>query len=194
MRQRVEGFAIVSEDGMLADADGVMPPSLVIEADQEFLSDALDRAAVVVHGRNSHENQPRSPHRPRLIVTRRIATVAPACDQPRAMLWNPAHIPFEDASAMLGARAGTAAILGGTEIFGLFLSRYDAFHLSCIAGLRLPHGRPVFPQIPQRSAEEILAASGLTQAAQRPLDAARGVTLFTWIRAGVPARRARDAV
>jgi dihydrofolate reductase len=30
-------------------------------------------------------------------------------------------------------------ILGGTEIFGLFLPRYDVFHLSRVAGLRLPH-------------------------------------------------------
>ena len=58
MRLRVEGFAIISEDGMVADATGAKPSTLVIEADQ--LSDELDRASVVVHGRNSHENQPQS--------------------------------------------------------------------------------------------------------------------------------------
>jgi len=55
---------------MLADATGAMPPTLVIEADQRFLSEGLDCASVLVHGRNSHENQPRSPQRRRLILLR----------------------------------------------------------------------------------------------------------------------------
>jgi len=35
---RIEGYAIVSEDGMLADATGVMPDSLKFDADQKFLN------------------------------------------------------------------------------------------------------------------------------------------------------------
>ena len=137
---RVEGFAIISEDGMLADANGRMPSALVIEADQKHLSDGLDRVDVLVHGRNSHENQPQSPHRRRLIATRTIASIAPAPDQPKALLWNPAGLSLEKAAEMLGVRHGTIAILGGTEIFGLFLPRYDVFYLSHVAGLRLPWG------------------------------------------------------
>jgi hypothetical protein len=33
---RILGYAIVSRDGMIADADGLMPDSLIIEADQIF--------------------------------------------------------------------------------------------------------------------------------------------------------------
>lgn len=165
---RVEGFAIISDDGMLADANGRMPSALVIEADQKHLSDGLDRADVLVHGRNSHENQPQSPHRRRLIATRTIASIAPAPDQPKALLWNPAGLPLEKAAEMLGVQHGTIAILGGTDIFGLFLPRYDVFYLSHVAGLRLPSGRAVFPQVPVRSHEAVLAARGLTQAAQHP--------------------------
>ena len=33
---QIEGYAIVSEDGMLADATGVMPGSLKFEADYAF--------------------------------------------------------------------------------------------------------------------------------------------------------------
>jgi dihydrofolate reductase len=68
-------------------------------------------------------------------------------------------------------------ILGGTEIFGLFLPRYDVFHLSRVAGLRLSGGRPVFPQVSQFSVEAVLASSKLSPTAQLPLDEARGVTL-----------------
>ena len=63
----VEGFAIVSEDGMLANAAGVMPDALKFEADRHFFERALDDVDVVVHGRHSHEQQPHSHLRRRLI-------------------------------------------------------------------------------------------------------------------------------
>ena len=176
----IEGFAIISEDGMLADASGSMPSTLVIEADQQFLSNGLDRASVIVHGRNSHESQTRSPLRRRLIATHGIKTLAPAPNYPRALLWNPAGVSLGKAAEALGVRNGTVAILGGTEIYGFFLSRYDAFHLSRLAGLRLPGGRPVFPQVPKRSPEDVLASSGLTPGRQLPLDVARGAFVTRW--------------
>lgn len=116
----IEGFAIISEDGMLADASGSMPSTLVIEADQQFLSNGLDRASVIVHGRNSHESQTRSPLRRRLIATHGIKTIAPAPNYPRALLWNPTGVSLGKAAEALGVRNGTVAILGGTEIYVFF--------------------------------------------------------------------------
>ena len=55
---RIEAYAIVSADGMLADANRRIPDSLKVEADQKFFHSALDRAAAVVHGRHSHEGGP----------------------------------------------------------------------------------------------------------------------------------------
>jgi hypothetical protein len=46
--RRIEGYAIVSEDGMLANAAGIMPESLKFEADQHFFERGLDAADVVV--------------------------------------------------------------------------------------------------------------------------------------------------
>jgi hypothetical protein len=34
--RRIEGYAIVSEDGMIANAAGIMPDSLKFEADRHF--------------------------------------------------------------------------------------------------------------------------------------------------------------
>src|SRR6478736_8629103 len=65
---RIEGYAIASADGMIADATGLMPDSLKFEADQRFYLEALDRVAVVAHGRLSHECQPDSHTRRRLIL------------------------------------------------------------------------------------------------------------------------------
>ncbi|HKH02046.1 MAG TPA: dihydrofolate reductase, partial [Bradyrhizobium sp.] len=69
---RIEGYAIVSLDGMLANAAGVMPDELKIEADQQFFANGLDGTDAVLHGRHSHENQPHSDRRRRLILTRQV--------------------------------------------------------------------------------------------------------------------------
>lgn len=182
MTLRIEGYAIVSDDGMLADADGVMPPSLVVGADQKFLSSGLDRADVIVHGRHSHENQPQSPTRRRLIASRTVQTLGPSPNFPNAVLWNPAGLPLEQAMEAVDVEGGLVVILGGTEIFGLFLPRYDAFYLSRAKGVKLPGGRPVFPQVPEHSPEDVLAAAGLIAGPPQTLDAQRGATLVAWKR------------
>jgi dihydrofolate reductase len=180
--QRIEGYAIVSDDGMIADSGGAMPASIRNDADQKFLQTSLDRAAVVVHGRHSSEGGPRAAARKRVILTHRVAAIAPDPSQPNAMLWNPAGATFERALATLGATGGTIAIIGGTEVFGLFLPRYDAFHLTR-APVAIPGGRPVFPPtVPPATPEQILAAHGLRPGPRRDIDAAAGITLTTWDR------------
>lgn len=178
---RIEGYAIISADGMLADAAGVMPPSLKIEADQRFFHGALDAAGAVVHGRHSHEGGPNAPERPRVIVTRRIPAVGRHPENPKAVLWNPAGASFEEAWKLLDAQGATLAVIGGTEIFGLFLDiGYDAFHLTRADHVRLPGGRPVFPQVPASTPEEVLRERGYKPGQARLLDAEKNVRLVTW--------------
>ncbi len=66
---RIEGYVIVSADGMLANSKGVMPDDLKFEGDKKFFSAALDRADLIVHGRDSFEDQPNSPLRRRILLT-----------------------------------------------------------------------------------------------------------------------------
>ena len=180
---RIEGYVIVSADGMIADAQGVMPDSIRNAADQKFFQAGLDRAAVVVHGRNSHEGGPRAPRRKRLILTRRIADLAPDPSHPNALLWNPAGATLERALATLGVADGTIAVIGGTDVFSMFLPRYDAFHLSRAARAKIPGGRPVFAAVgPDATPEDVLASHGLKPGARRDLDAAAGITVVTWQR------------
>ncbi|HEV2957267.1 MAG TPA: dihydrofolate reductase [Xanthobacteraceae bacterium] len=180
---RTEGFAIVASDGMLADRAGHMPDALKIEADQRFFATSLDRVEAVVHGRHSHEGQPNSPRRRRLIVTRRISGIEADPDNPMARLWNPAGASFSAACAALGVERGTVAVIGGTDVFGLFLDiGYDAFHLSRANKVRLPGGRPVFPQVPAQTPEAVLADHGLSAGERRVLDAQADASLVTWIR------------
>src|SRR5690606_34804076 len=120
--------------------------------------------------------------RRRLIASRSVKTLGPA-DFPNAVLWNPAGLPLEQAMEALDVESGIVAVLGGTEIFGLFLPRYDAFYLSRKSGVTLPGGRPVFPQVPAATPEEVLSASGLVAGPPQVLDAERGATLVAWERA-----------
>ena len=167
---------------MLANAGGGMPDSLKFDADKRFFERGLDRADVVVHGRHSHEHQPRSYLRQRLIVTRRVPAIAADPSNEKALLWNPASASFEQALAALGGPDGTVAIIGGTDVFGMFLDRYDMFHLSRAPGVRLPGGRPVFPEVPASTPEEVLARHGLEPGPRQVLDAANGIVVVSWQR------------
>jgi dihydrofolate reductase len=180
--RRIEGYAIVSADGMIADAEGVMPDSLRIDADQRYFARGLEGVDVVAHGRHSREHQPGSHFRRRLILTRRIPGLAPDPSDPSAVLWNPAGASFEEAWTALGVTDGALAIIGGPEVFGMFLPDYDLFHLSRIGNLRLPGGRPVFPAVPACAPEEVLRSHGLKPSAPQVLDAEKGVTVVTWHR------------
>jgi dihydrofolate reductase len=180
---RIEGFAIVSEDGMLADANRQIPPALVVEADQKFFHGCLEHAAVVVHGRHSHEGGPRADSRHRLVVTQRVPSLAPHPTFPKALLWNPQGAALEEAWVRLGAADGMLAVIGGADVNELFLDRFDAFHLSTVAGVRLLGGVPVFPGVgPNGTRDYFLALQGLKAGPQRVLDAAAGERLVSWRR------------
>ena len=178
---RIEGLAIVSADGMIADACGIQPDALKLEADQRFFRAALDEATALVHGRNSGEGGPDAARRRRLILTRRIAGLAPDPTSSNVMHWNPAGATLEEAWAALGLSGGLLTVIGGTEPFGLFLDiGYDAFHLSRASRATLPGGRPVFPDIPPRTPEDLLAQRGLKADSERNLDPNVGLALVTW--------------
>jgi dihydrofolate reductase len=178
----IEGYAIVSADGMLADANRHMPPGLQVEGDQKFFQGALDQAAVVVHGRHSHEGGPRAAMRHRLVMTRRVLALASDPAHPNSLLWNPQGATLAEAWAQLGAPSGMLAVIGGPEVYKHFLDvGYDAFHLSRAARVHLPGGRPVFPEIsPDRTPEEVLASHGLKPGPVHVFDAGAEVTLVTW--------------
>ncbi|HEV7881648.1 dihydrofolate reductase [Bradyrhizobium sp.] len=181
---RIEGYVIVSADGMLANAKHVMPDSLRFKGDQEFFNAALDRTGLIVHGRHSFEGQPNSPKRKRLILTSKTAALAADPSNPNAVLWNPAGATFDEACDCAGVRSGTVAIIGGPEVFAMFLDRYDTFWLSQAPHVRLPGGQPCLPGVPERSPQAILAAHGLKPGEPQILDASHDVSVTPWRRAG----------
>jgi dihydrofolate reductase len=180
----IEGYAIVSADGMLADANRHIPPGLVVEADQAFFHGRLEQAALVVHGRHSHEGGPRAAGRHRLVVTSRIAALAPNPAYPKSLLWNPKGASLQQAWTEIGAPSGICGVIGGPAVYELFLGiGYDAFHLTRAPHVRLPGGRPVCPEIgPTHTPEDVLASHGLKPGPPRMMDPAAEVSIVAWER------------
>lgn len=172
----VEGHAIVSVDGMIAAADGSMPPELRSDADWGLFQAALDAAALVVLGRLGHARHP-NPGRRRLVLTRSVPTIAPDSADPLATLWNPAGISIADLLGDLGITQGTIAITGGTGTFDHFVPYYDRFVLSEVRRLDLPGGTPCFTKGHPRL---VLPGAGLEARDMAVIDP--GVVQTQWAR------------
>ena len=166
---------------MLADASRRMD-ALIFEADQKFYEQGLDNVDVVVHGRHSAEHQPRSGERRRLVLTRRVAAVARHPSNHHALFWNPSGATLEKALAALGMPDASLGVIGGADVFALFLNRYDVFWLTRAGGVELPGGYPVFPDVPHQTPEDVLLASGLFADNTRTLDRENRITLVPWRR------------
>ena len=179
---RIDGYVIASADGMLADATGEMPDTLKFSADQTFFNAAMDKVDLIVHGRHSFEDQPNSPHRRRIVLTRAVDTLSPSPDNPKATLWNPSGARFADALAYLNFTSGTIAVIGGPEVYAMFFDRFDTFWLSQAANVLVPDGRGCFPGVPQQTPQQVLASHGLTPGATQVLDADADVHVTAWDR------------
>jgi dihydrofolate reductase len=183
LRPRIEGYAIVSREGMIAEADGSFPKAIEIPADQKHYQDSLRKAGAVVNGKHSAEGGVLEAARKRLILSRKVEGVAPHPTKANALLWNPRGAPFGEAWGKLGAE-GIAAVVGGTDVFGLFLDEigYDTFYLTQ-AEASVPDGRPVFPGVGKGlSAQEALRRQGYQLGKTRVLDEATNTVLEEWSR------------
>src|SRR3954451_15418965 len=102
---------------MLADARDLVPYELKLGGDKAFSTAALDRADLILHGRNSYEDQPNSPRRRRIFVTQKVTAIEADPANPKSTLWNPEGAPFEAACQRAGVAAGTVAVIGGPGVF-----------------------------------------------------------------------------
>ncbi|MGV3491562.1 MAG: dihydrofolate reductase [Devosia sp.] len=173
----VEGHAIVSVDGMIAAADGTMPPELRSDADWWLFQAALDAAAIVVLGRIGHARHP-NPGRRRLVLTRSVASMEADPADALATLWNPDGIGIGEVLERLGIGSGTVAVTGGTGTFDLFRPWYDRFVLSEVRALTLPGGVPCFSTDHPRF---VLPGAGLEARDMSVIDP--GVVQTIWMRA-----------
>jgi len=181
-RPRIEGYAVISKEGMIAATDGHFPEVLKIPADHEFYQSSLDHADVIANGRHSAEGGPKESSRRRIIVTRRVnlPTVDPG--NPNAWQWNPGSTTFDEVWQHLRVDGGVLAVVGGTDVFGLFLAiGYDTFYLTRTEA-SVPRGRAVFPGVGTRGTtpEEIMKKNGLVLRGTRMLDKSVNCRVEDW--------------
>jgi hypothetical protein len=178
----IHGYAIVSDDDMIAAADGLTPLSLRNEKDWEYYQRAQARSDLVVLARRSHEFEPNVRGDSRLVISQ--AAVEALEKRADALWWNPARVGWKDVAARILPFGGEVAVCGGQGAFDLFLDiGYDAFHMSRAYGVLLPGGRKVFSaSVRGVSAEVVLADAGLTLSETVPLDPEHGVEMKVWRR------------
>ena len=178
--RQIHGFAIVSDDGCIADASGATPQALRNEADWAYFQGWLDRAALTVLGREGHLAHPNEKRRKRLVLSSSAKGIEERAD---GLWWNPAHVPVADALRIAAPAGGIVAVPGGQRVFDLFLAfGYDAFHLSRAHGVTQPGGVKLFSGLDGETAEGRLVRHGLVPGATRMLDPANRVSLTVFRR------------
>jgi dihydrofolate reductase len=181
-RPRIKGYAVISKEGMIATSDGLFPEEIKVPADHTFYMDAVARASAVANGAHSAEGGPHEKDRRRLRLTRRITKLMPDPRNTNVLLWNPATAPFDEAWAHLRIDGGSLAVVGGTDVFGLFLGiGYDAFFLSRTQA-SVPRGRPVFPGVGKdgTTPADIMGHFDLVLRDTRMLDPASNTYVEEW--------------
>ncbi|PCJ85896.1 MAG: hypothetical protein COA52_15705 [Hyphomicrobiales bacterium] len=174
----IDGYAIISDNHCIADADGNMPEALRNDADWDYFQAALDDAALTVLGRKGHEANGNPKKRKRLIVSRSVSGIEQKSD---SWWWNPAGCSWREAQEHAAPQGGRIAVPGGRDIFGLFLEiGYSTFHLARAKGVHVPGGTMMFPGAVDQSPEAILAAHGLAPGGERWLDEPANVSLTVW--------------
>jgi hypothetical protein len=118
---------------------------LKFEGDKRFFTAALDRADLIVHGRHSHEGQPNSPRRTRIILTPKGKRDCAQPVQSKATLWNPAGSCVRSGVRFCKSAFRHVAVIGGPYVFGMFMDRYHAFWLSRRRTCASPAASPASP-------------------------------------------------
>jgi len=175
----IHGYAIVSDDDMIADARGLTPPSLRNEKDWAYYQGAQARADLVVFGRVSHQFEPNTRGDRRLVISGGAAGLEKRAD---AWWWNPERTAWAEFATAILPSGGQVAVSGGQGAFDLFLRiGFEAFHLSRKHGVTLPGGRAVFSACERGpSAEAVLTEAGLCLNEKIALDPEHGVEMNIW--------------
>ena len=175
------GYAVISSDGWIADAEGAMPDALRFPADRDHFQAGLDAADVTLLGRRTHEAAPNVKHRRRLVVSGRV----PGLVRQDSRIWwiNPGKADLRAALARCADRTGRVAVVGGTGVFDLILAGpgFAAFQVSLAHRVRLGRGRPLFASAAgPGKALSMLEHRGMTLQTRSWLDRKAGLELLVY--------------
>lgn len=177
-RWAIEGFAIVSDDDRITDAQGGMPDALRNDADWRTFQAGLDRMDAVLLGRLSHQATPNRSGRLRIVVSSHAHGIERRDD---GWWWSPQLTSVPDMLRTVLPDGGAVGVPGGRGVFDIFLRYgYDAFHLTRARGIALPGGTPVFSDCLTGRAEAVMSRHGLEPGPETILDPDWAITLTIW--------------
>jgi len=176
----IDGYAIVSDNHCIADADGNMPECLKNDADWAYFQAALDAATLTVVGRKGHEANLNHKNRRRLILSRSLVALE---QRPDGWWWNPAGQDWAEVLRHVAPEGGAIAVPGGRDVFDLFLQQgYTSFHLARAEGTQVPDGTKLFSGLGEKTPEDLLASHGLQSDPTRWLDQENRISMTIWRR------------
>ena len=79
--------------------------------------------------------------------------------------------------AVLGVPKGSVGVIGGTEVFALFLDKYDIFYLSQVPAVRLPGGQTGISRSARENSRRSADAPRAKTGQQQLLGAEKAVAL-----------------
>ncbi len=175
----VHGYAIISSNDCIADANGDMPTSLHNDADWAYFQSELAKAKAIILGRAAHEATPNRAGRLRIIMSRSVSKLEQRTD---GWWWNPADLSFVEMAETVIPQGGRIAVPGGRGPFDWFLrDGFDGFHLARAHHVELIDGAPVFSDIAvEMTADTLLAKHGMIPEDGIVLDRCGPVTMQVW--------------
>lgn len=177
-----EGYAVVSADGYIADADGDMPGSLRFDADWTYFQSALDRTDLTLIGRHTHEAAPNVKGRRRMVFSRRIKEEVVQEDGNTTWI-DPAKADPNAAITKLFGRVCHVAVVGGQGVFDWVLANpgFSEVHLSVAHRVRLGQGQRMFGEAPDLLAIfSLLEGRGMVLAHRAWFDREVGLELLVY--------------
>jgi len=176
-----EGYAVISADGLIADADGRMPDCLKFDADWDYFQAALDHADITLLGRLTHEAAPNIKKRRRLVFSSRVDGLVKTDE---TTYWiDPAQTDLHAAITEISGPSSKVAVVGGRGVFDWVLSKpgFSAFHLSIARKVQLGRGLQMFKAAPDlEAALALLETNGLRVSHRVWLDQDAGLELLVY--------------
>ena len=123
------GYAIISSDCFIADANSQMPDGLRNASDWQYFQSELDSSDLILIGKKSYINFQNS-KRNRLIPTSRIKDIE--IQKSDLCFFNPSSISIEGAVKIFLPNTTKIAVVGGNKVYDLVFSAmyFNEFHLT----------------------------------------------------------------
>lgn len=178
----IHGYAIVSDDDMIADRGGHVPDGLRNDVAAAHFQAEFDRAGVLILGRASHEASPNPRHRRRLIVSSRARGLE---QRPDGWWWDPGSRSLPEVLERVVPGGGRVAVSGGQRVFDMVLGGvgFNTFHIARAIGVSIPGGRPMFGAAGRGEVlESVLKGAGMRPGSTVTIDPRVPVELTLWRR------------